>query len=159
MNLIYALTCFSVIGFLYHQYTVSKSNRARADFFMGVLERALPKLVPSLYPDENANAAEQGLPPGMTPEMMAADAAKLEEYHLRETLKGLTVQILSAHQYQISYSAAHEKAEQMVTEMYAINDRPLSERMAKVVSSEVKGESVAGVKPPKQAPQTGAVLQ
>lgn len=158
MNLIYALTCFSVIGFLYHQYTLSKANRARADFFMGVLERALPKLVPSLYPDENANAAEQGLPPGMTPEMLAADAVKIQEHSLRNALENLAGEILRAHNYQITFEAAHAKAEEIMTAMYAINDRPLSERIAKLVPNGM-GEAVAGVKPPKQAPQTGAVLQ
>lgn len=158
MNLIYAVTCLSVVGYLYHLYTVSKSNRARAEYFMSILERALPKLVPSLYPEEQTDPAQaSGLPPGITPEMLAADAAKMQEHRMRQLLEDITGEILKAHNYQITFDVAHAKAEDIVVAMYACTDRPLSERIAKLVPTGT-GESVAGMTPPKQAPQQTANL-
>ena len=158
MNLIYAVTCLAFISYLYHLYSVSKANRAHATYFFEIMEKALPKLVPSLYAEEKAPEAEQGLPPGLTPEMMAAGELKLQEQRMRDTLESLTAQILAAYQYQITYTDAHAKAEQIVVEMYAVMDRPLAARISSLIAPTGTGEYLAGVVPPKQAPQAAANL-
>lgn len=144
MNLVYVLTCVSVIAVCINHLYVSRQNRLRAQSLMGIVDQLLPRLMPQLQePAQQTGAVSmEGI--------MADDASiKFQEHTLREEVHSLAMAILEAHAYSKSYPMAYKEASEIVQSRYHFHDQPLSPNLQKIL-----GEPVPQGKPVAQAAQS-----
>lgn len=145
MNLLLNLTCLTVILSLGYSTYRAWNNQKQFTKYIGMLDDLLPKLLPNFggrtedfqQSGEVVPSSDFGqvdFPPGFT--MPSNSTRSIMEFRLRSTLEQMTMEILKAHTFSISY----EKAWGMAETIYLAEDtgqaKPLSEALLKTLPTE-----------------------
>lgn len=145
MNLLYAVTCMSVIAYLYQSYSSSVKASLRVKKYVDMVDELLPRLLPQLLPkptvaDQPESTANE-IPPGVFTE------ATFLEFEMRDMLEKTTLDVLKAQDFSLTYEKAQEIAEDVMVGLFASKDQPLSQKVMRLVPT---GEGMTV--PPMQAP-------
>lgn len=158
MNLLLNLTCLTVILSLGYSTYRTWTNQKQFAKYVKMVDELLPKLIPSFggrtkeFPENVlVEPGNVDFPPGFT--MPTNSTRSMMEFRLRSTLEHMTMEILKAHTFSISYEKAWGIAETVYLAENAGQGKPLSEALVKSLPTE--GSMTAPV--PDSQPQ--AVMQ
>jgi len=135
MNTLYALTCLAIIAGIVHSMWVARQGQSRIERLARLIDPLIQSyLAPAQegeVPSESQMTAEEELV--QTALFNNGGDVRFKEYELRRAIETLTMDILRRHTYHLSYADAWNKAEEYILAEFASRDKPLSEKMLKLI--------------------------